>query len=371
MTKLDNLLYNFLVEESGMQLQEFNTLTEEFKSDVVIEIANTVLANIKTKLDSGNTFLVDRSKGDIKNFPELSTIQDTLSKLNNIVQTTINNIEDNTVHPLIVKYIKEITNAIVNLHKMAPQYKDAYRTKKTLLIMSYQSVVLSIISSLSYLVSVCVDFKDQSQFKFKQNPQIEEILPFKALCDYNESLNNGLLSSAAKDVATLREFYVEYDVEDMRTILEAIEIVPMINKGIDAFGSFIGNNKRNGIIFKVLGIIMIILSLRDTFYTLNTSRIKLTDKLASLKSFIDPSRLPSVSAIARYITFNNKNSAESVYSSNVAKKEISDENKNIINMVKSQENAYVPETEVSAPVEAQSNPEPAQPVTDIFADFNF
>jgi len=369
MTKLDNLLYGFLVEESGMQIGEFKSLTEEFKSDVVIEIANTVLANIKSKLDSGDTFLIDRSKGDIKNFPELSVIQDTLSKINNIIQSVQNGFDEASVNPLIIAYIKEITNAIINLHKMAPQYKDAYRTKKTLLIMSYQSVVLSIISSLSYLISVAVDFKDQNLFKLKANPQIEEILPYKSLVNYNNSINNGAFTSAARDVVTLREFYNEYSIEQMSTILEAIEIVPMINKGIDAFSNFIGNNKRNGIIFKVLGIVMIILSLRDTFYSLYTSRIKLADKLSSLKSFIDPSKIPSISALSRYITFNNKNAAESVYSSNVAKKEIADENKEIINMVKSQEseNAFIPEPTVSEP----QTTEPAQSVENIFADFNF
>ena len=75
------------------------------------------------------------------------------------------------------------------------------------------------------------------------------------------------------------------------------------------------------------------------------------------------------------ITFNNKNAAESIYSSNVAKKEIADENKNIINMVKTQENRYEPEMdfipsndETSTPV---SQAAPTQSAADIFADFNF
>lgn len=364
MIKLDELLYDFLVEESGMPTGEFRLLTEEVKAETVIHIANDVLQSLQKKINDINTFSIDKTRGDIKNFNDLSVIQDVITKL-----TGLSTSFEGVLDPNVLYYLKEITKAIYNLNKYANYYKDAYRSKKTIMIMSYQSVILSIISVLSYLVSALIDFKDPTQLKLKQNVKVEEILPMKSIIEYNKMINNGSYDTAIRDVSYLREFYTEYSVSELSTIYEAVDIISMINNGISAFSNAISNKKITGVLFKALGIVMLILSFRDIFYTLSNSRTQIVEKLNGLKTFLNPTEmLRSNTAATRFITFNNKNAADAVYTSDAAKKEISDENKEIIIDAKNApsefeatSNEYIPErTDVS---NAQ--------VDDIFANFNF
>jgi len=364
MIKLDALLYDFLVESSGMPVGEYRVLTDTNKSDTIITIANSVLNSIKQKMEFIDTSIIDRSRGEIKNFFELKTIQDVINRVTSLAQAYA---ED--IHPLVPLYLKEVTKAIYNLNKYSGQFKEAYRSKKTFLIMNYQSVILSIISALSYLVSVTIDFKDTSALRLKPQAQVEAILPYKSIVEFNKSIDNGLFDSAIRDITTLREFYVEYTVDELSTIYESVEIAPLLDKGISAFTHFFGG-QRNGVIFKVLGVVMMLLSLRDIFYTLSSSRIKLGEKLQNLKTFLNPDQISSTSALARFITFNNKNATESVYASNAAKQEITDENRSIIQTAKEkpmqnmdQSNDFIPEITTTN--------EPVADTNNIFSQFNF
>ena len=136
------------------------------------------------------------------------------------------------------------------------------------------------------------------------------------------------------------------------------------------FSNFFNNGNRNGIIFKVLGIVMIILSLRDVFYTLYNSRTKIAEKLQQLRTFLSVDKLPSSNALSKFITFNNKNASEMEYSSKEAEKEISTENKEIIASVRSKPSEF--DASASDFIPAQTTEKvPEVKSTDIFADFNF
>ena len=365
MTKLDALLYEFYVIESGMPVGEFNLLTEDMKTESIIEIANEVLQSIKKKLSDIDTLCIDRSRGDIRNFQELKILQDTITKLANLAFSS-----KDIVNPKLPQYLKEITTAITNINKYSAQYKEAYRSKKTLMILNYQAIILSIIASLSYLVSANVDFKD-ANIKLKPNAEIVEILPLKSIIEYNRAVDNGFVNEMFKDSALLREFFIEYTPEQLSTIYEATDIIGMINSGIDAFTSFIDNPNRNGIIFKVLGIVMVILSLRDIFYTLSNSRTEIMEKIQSLKTFLNIDKLPSTSALTRFITFNNKNVSDAIYTSNTAEKEISAENREISYNAKAKESAFDATSSDFIPTKLKSDSDTNPPTENIFADFAF
>lgn len=365
MTKLDALLYEFYVIESGMPVGEFNLLTEEMKTESIIEIANEVLQSIKKKLLDIDTVSVDRSRGDIKNFQDLKTVQDTITRLANLAFSY-----KDIVNPKLPQYLKEITKAIANINKYSAQYKEAYRSKKTLLILNYQAIILSVIAALSYLVSANIDFKD-ADIKIKQNAEIVEILPLKSIINFNKSVENGFIDEMFKDSALLREFFIEYTSEELSVIYEAVDIIKMINTGIDAFTTFVNNPNRNGILFKVLGVVMTILSLRDIFYTLSNSRTAIADKLQSLKTFLNIDKLPSTSALTRFITFNNKNVSDAVYTSDAATKEISSENKEISYKAKEKESTFDATSSDFIPTKSGSDIDTNPPTENIFADFAF
>ena len=365
MTKLDTILYEFLVENGIMAAGEFRLLSEEVKTETVLQVAHDVLNTVQAKIKDVDTVSINKSRGEIKNFSDLKTVQDSVTRLTNMAYSYAENIP-----PELPKYLKEITKSIYNLNKYAPQFKEAYRSKKTLVILRYQSVILSIISSLSYIISVVIDFKNPNAIGFKPNMRIEEILPIRSVIDFNTSIENGSFDAALRDTATLREFFVEYSVEEMSTIYEAVDIVNLINNGIDSFSNFFNNGNRNGVIFKVLGIIMIILSLRDVFYTLYNSRTKIAEKMQQLRTFLNVDKLPSTNAVTKFITFNNKNASEMELSSKEAEREISTENKEIISNVKNRPSEFDATADTFIPAKTDEKA-PAIKTSDIFADFNF
>lgn len=365
MTKLDTILYEFLVESGNMAVSEFKLLSEEMKTETVLEIAHDVLQSVQAKMKDTDMTTINRSRGEIKNFSDLKTIQDSVTRLTNLAFSFAESIPPELPH-----YLKEITKSIYNLNKYAPQFREAYRTKKTLVMLRYQSVVLSVISSLSYIISVVIDFRSQNGIGFKPNTHIEEILPLKSIIDFNKSIENGSFDAALRDTNSLREFFIEYSVEEMSTIYEAIDIVNLINNGINSFSNFFNNGNRNGIIFKVLGIVMIILSLRDVFYTLYNSRTKIAEKLQQLRTFLSVDKLPSSNALTKFITFNNKNASEMEYSSKEAEKEISLENKEIISNVRSRPSEFDASSSDFIPAQTAEKV-PEVKTNDIFADFNF
>lgn len=330
MTKTDRLLYGFLVEENGMPADEFGNLSESTKSDTIIASASKVLDSISKKLGSIDLTDINRTRGEIRNYADLSVIQNSLTKLSNMLAS------GESANPELASAVKEIIKTMFNLNRYASVFKEAYRSKKTVLILKYQSLVLSVISSISYLVSIAVDFKDSTHLRLKDHIEIEEILPLKSLFDFNRSIETGTFDAAVSDVAMLREFYVEYGVEQLSTIYEAIDIVNLLNQGIQSFSSFIGNRNTSSLMFKALGVIMIILSLRSAFYSVYNSRNDIKSKISQLKAFLDPAKqLQSVSSMSRFITYNNKNVADSESASKRAESEMKAENRAIIQDVKS------------------------------------
>ncbi len=335
MTKTDRLLYNFLVEENEMTTDEFGNLSESTKSDTIVASASKVLGSIGKKIGSLDLTDINRTRGEIRNYADLSVIQNSLTKLSNMLASA------DSVNPELASAVKEIIRTIFNLNKYAPVFKEAYRSKKTVLMLKYQSLVLSVICSISYLVSIAVDFKDPTHMKLKDHIEIEEILPLKSLFDFNRSVETGTFDAAIGDVSMLREFYVEYGVSQLSTIYEAVDIVNLLNQGIQSFSSFIGNKNTNSVIFKALGVVMIILSLRSAFYSMYNSRNDIKSKIGQLKAFIDPAKqLQSVSSMSKFITYNNKNAADAEDASKRAESEMKSENKAIIQDVKSKPSEF-------------------------------
>lgn len=366
MSKVDYTLYTFLVEEAKMSLSEFNVLTEETKLNFVTEIANEVLENIKNKMATLDLTSINKTRGEIKNFTDLDVIQNTVLKLTNLVNGTLE-----TIDPKLIQYVKEIAVSIKNLSKYSYLFKEAYRNKKTILILRYQSIIMSIISALSYLVSVSIDFKDANHLKIKDKISVEEIAPISSLIEFNRSVENGTFGTEIKDVDTLREFYSEYTVQELSTIYEAVDIVTLINNGINSFSNFLNNGNRNNILLKAAGIIVLILSLRQAFYAIANSKNKISDMIGHLKQFLNIQNNTSLSSLTRFITFNNKNVINQEKASEITSQEINSENKNIISAVKNKPTVSDTVTDFVPQQISDNSEEEATKQSNIFADFNF
>ena len=140
------------------------------------------------------------------------------------------------VDPGIIEQLKVIGKSILYLNQYAPQFKDAYRNNKTLLILKYQSLILSIISATSYLLSILVDFSGEN-VSINPNPKYEEITPIKTLKDFNKSIESGEFRLMLRDVQLMRESYNENE-----NLTENETIQELLFKGVKNLYSSIDNS---------------------------------------------------------------------------------------------------------------------------------
>ena len=333
-TYLRNIaLRSFFLESVNISESEYYNLSEEFKIDTVKAIALQILSEISDKSRNMDTTEIDKSRGNIKNLPSLDIIQTGTEKL-----AELSNTEEGTED--LKEAVAIIVGAIQNLSKFAPQYMEAYRSKKTLMILKYQSVVMAIISAISFLISDCVEASPSGEVQLKKNYQISDITPINWLKKYASSVSDIVNESIA--VNNIRKYFIEYNSEQLSTIYESSNIVSLLNTGINNINDMLkGNTKLSGIFYKFASVILLILSLRDIFYTLYAYKTPIKDFINNIKGFVDIGK-SSLGQIASFIGFNRKSSQIAKIADNKVSAEINAENKKIVNTAQMDYNDSMP-----------------------------
>lgn len=337
------LLENILLS-CGMELNEYQNLSEDTKIESVKYLAVQLLNTINDKLSEIDTSQADRSRGDIKLLKELPAIQDAISQLESMIE------RDENALPSYSVAVATVIKAILYINQYSSVFKDAYRNKKSLMILKYQSLILSIISSISYIISMIVDFK-ADHLTLKRNVEgLENFAPLKSLAEFIKSVDNGEFKISAGDVSIMREHYLEINIEDMGSILEASEYLPMVVNGIKNIYTNIANNdKITNLVYKVVGVIVLIFSLRSSFYTLFRMKTKISDMIAGIQNFAGLNNGGGV--LSKLSQFVNKFRNDSEMASDISKREIEDENKKLLlNVREIQRSEQIPaSTEIKQP----------------------
>jgi hypothetical protein len=322
--KTNSIIGGFLSEAANISSDEYASLTEEFKSDTAEEIVADVLANIKTKMSAVDTSDIDKSRGDIKNYQNLQLLQNTIKELSDIAVHSPNGEELNAA-------LVEVENSIGNLAKTAKTFKDAYREKKTFLMLKYEAVVSNIVAVLSYLVSMCVDIGPDGTAKLKDDYDVETLHLMKTLEKFNSDVSSEIFESMNTDTTELRKFYMEYTPEQFATIYEAGDIMTLINQGIDAFNRQLngGNSKMSALLYKFSGIVMLILSIRDVFYSLYAYKDKISDYIGNLTRFVNLGS-SSLNQLTKFLNFNQKSTENAQIADRQVATEIAAENTQIV-----------------------------------------
>jgi len=320
----DKLLKEFLVESELLNEHEINIILETAKTESVKEIVETVLKAVKEKVEKFDTTPIDRSRGDIKRLREISSLQDAVTQLEVLIERSAK-----AVTPELQRYLKETIKSIMYLNQYSAQFKDAYRGNKTLLILKYQSLVMSVFSSVSYLISVLVDFS-AGDMEIVPNPKYEEIAPITTLIKFNRSVEKGEFRTTIKNVSTMREHYVEFTPDD-DVILEANDILSTIITGIQGL---IGNNKQFiDFAYKATGIVTLLMSLRETFYMFYRAKTQLKDVLGTVETFASASA-SGAGSLAKLNKFANHYIIDAEESTKLARRDIESENKMIAHEIK-------------------------------------
>ena len=367
-TYLRNIaLRSFFLESANIGEQEYSNLSEEFKIDTVKQIAIQILSEIGEKSKNIDTTEIDKSRGNIKNLQSLEIIQAGTQKL-----VELSNTEEGTGD--LKEALEIIVNTIQNLSRFAPQYMEAYRSKKTLMILKYQSIVMAVISAISYLISDCVEASPSGDVQLKKNYQISDITPLNWLKKYASSISDIVNESIA--VNNIRKYFNEYNAEQLSTIYEASNIISLLNTGINNINDMLkGNTKLSGVFYKFASVIMLILSLRDIFYTIYAYKTPIKDFVNNIKGFVDLGK-SSLGQVANFLGFNRKASQTAKSADSRVESEINSENKQIVNTAQQDYNdsmpiqdtpSYTPdETLDPAPLERADNT--STPTLDIPSD---
>ena len=367
-TYLRNIaLRSFFLESANIGEQEYSNLSEEFKIDTVKQIAIQILSEIGEKSKNIDTTEIDKSRGNIKNLQSLEIIQAGTQKL-----VELSNTEEGTGD--LKEALEIIVNTIQNLSRFAPQYMEAYRSKKTLMILKYQSIVMAVISAISYLISDCVEASPSGDVQLKKNYQISDITPLNWLKKYSSSISDIVNESIA--VNNIRKYFNEYNAEQLSTIYEASNIISLLNTGINNINDMLkGNTKLSGVFYKFASVIMLILSLRDIFYTIYAYKTPIKDFVNNIKGFVDLGK-SSLGQVANFLGFNRKASQTAKSADSRVESEINSENKQIVNTAQQDYNdsmpiqdtpSYTPdETLDPAPLERADNT--STPTLDIPSD---
>lgn len=346
----------YLYESEVFNEKELSNLPTDSLNDSIRGVAKAILGSIIEKSDKVNTSPIDKSKGDIKYLPDLDSLQMAINQLEVMVERSTKEVD-----PRLVRYLKEIERSLMNINKYSNEFKEAYRSRKTLLVLKYQSLIMSVFSAVSYLISVMVDFST-GELRLKDKFDSEEIFPLKTLIDFNKSVERGEFKSLVKEISSLREEFSEVPAESLE-LLEAYDLSTILINGIKEiykqFSDQPDSAKVIDFLYKAAGVITLLISLREVFYMFFKAKNKFEDVVGHVENFANSSN-GSAALLAKLNTFSNKYVVDAEESSRMAQREIESENK-----------ALRPEVQ-SIPKIAVAEPEQAvQDASEGFEDLGF
>lgn len=330
MKNSEKLLYSYLLETEKVTPAYVTLLNEEVKSEGVATIAKSILAGINERLSNIDTTPIDRSKGEIRQLKELEYVQVALETIEQLVEKN----KTIPVDPKVKDFYSTITKAILYLNQYSQQFKEAYRLKKTVLILQYQSVVLGIVSAVDYLCAKLLDVRSGAEAVLKKSGQLEEIAPIKTLKSFIGSMERNELKIINKDVDMIREFYNEIPSEKMGAILEANDIISVVLDGVkNLYSNLDQGGKTTALIYKAAGVIVALMSVRQIFYTISRSRYKVQELFDTLKGFANVS-LGKGGPITKLVQFGSRFVADIEENSKIVDRDINHEDKEISIQVK-------------------------------------
>lgn len=326
MRNSDQILYTFLVESRECSEREFKNLNEDAKVESIRILAHDLMETIINVSHSIDTTPIDQSRGDIKSFRWLQDLQNAINQLEAILERS----KSFMALPLAKEYVSTVIKSLYFLNQYSNIFRDAYRTKKSVLILRYQSVLMSIISAVAYLFSSLLDFSNNN-VAVRENVRLEETAALRTLIQFNQSCASGELKVIANDTARLREFYNEIPSDKMNELLEANDIFSMVIDGVSNFYNNLDQGGRvTNLIYKSVGVIVALIAIREIFSAVSRSRFSIQDLLNNIKNFTNL----SATSLPKLTQFSSRYRADAEENSKIAQRDTIANNKDIITNLK-------------------------------------
>ena len=159
--------------------------------------------------------------------------------------------------------------------------------------------------------------------RLRDIPELKDFAPLKSLEEFVVSVDSGEFKTITKDVNFLREYYLEVSVEQMSSLLEATDYVDMIVGGVkniyDQLTTDLGA-KISDILYKAIGVITLLLSLRSTLYTIFRMKTRVSDMIGGIQQFANANN--GGGALNKLTQFANKFRVDAENGSEISQHEI-------------------------------------------------
>lgn len=185
--KLDPIYEYFDISDEDTR-KSLLTINEEDKSQMAKSLGHKLYDKIIDKVDKIDFGTIPNSKGNIEKIENYSQLVECVD----IMEGILVQYKQSTISTDIIK------DAIQNIKDRTPMWEKAYTLNVELPIVLYNTIVLSIVSSISFLISSTIDFiksPGEDTFEVSINTvgvvKTKDNLLFKNLSKFNDSCHSG------------------------------------------------------------------------------------------------------------------------------------------------------------------------------------
>lgn len=143
--KIINEYFDFTDEQTRKTIISLN---EEGQNQVLSALTNKLYNDIVERVDNIDFGDIPNTKGDITKLPNYKKLTDCINTISSIVRE----------YKQSTDVVNIVERARVNLEIRKELWEKAYRYNSDLVIMTYETMSLALISSVSYLISTCIEF---------------------------------------------------------------------------------------------------------------------------------------------------------------------------------------------------------------------
>lgn len=213
------------------------TLDEEGQSQVLSALTNKLYNDIVERVDNVDFGDIPRTKGDVTKLPNYDKLVNCIATIRDIVKE----------YKQSVDVVEVVRKALSNIEVRKDMWEKAYRYESDLIIMTYETMVLAVISSVSYLISTCIEFiKNPGTNEFtvifdkvgynraKDSLLFENLKRFNAVCD-NGDLNKAYDTILRNHMKNFTGMEIGAVAAGLAVITVVLNIVPILRELIFFF----------------------------------------------------------------------------------------------------------------------------------------
>ena len=138
--------------EDDMTRNILFSVNEADQNTIMVSLANKLYSHIVDKVDNIDFGTIPLSKGDITKIERYDQLTDCIA----IIAQILEQYHQDT------KPIETVATALQNVIDRTDMFTKAYRFNIEMPIVAYNTIVLSIVSSVSYMISGCIEFVKNS-----------------------------------------------------------------------------------------------------------------------------------------------------------------------------------------------------------------